>query len=181
VPVTYSGSLTGSGTLSTSDLTCTVESTVVAVVPALTSCTASLDSTLSGGGTGNLTISIHTSAGAVGALRPLPGPGGSPFRGLYAMSLVMPGLAFIGLAAPFGALRKKTRRGKILAWLGLALVLAMLLASMACGGSAFTNSSNLPAVGSVTRTLPGSYTAVVTYTDATGRTQVLASMAFTVN
>jgi hypothetical protein len=168
--------------LTSADLTCTVQSAVVAVVQSLTSCTATLNAPLSAGGAGTVTITIKTSSGSVSSLRPLQNPAGSPLHSLYALSLAMPGLAFIGLVAPFGALRKKSLRRKVLGWIGLALVFSMLLVSMGCGGgSGFTNTNNLPAVGSVNRTQAGSYTAVVTYKDANGKDQVLASMAFTVN
>ena len=167
--------------MSSANLQCAVQSAVVTVIPTLTSCAATLDKSLSAGDTGNLTITLHTTSGTIGSLR-LPGnPAGSSFRSLYALSLTMPAIAFIGLALPLGTLRKKALRRKVLCWLGLALVVSMLLVSMGCGGGSFANPSNLGASGTVNKTQAGSYTAVVTFTDATGKNQVLASMAFTVN
>jgi hypothetical protein len=190
VSVKYSGSLTTSGTLSSTDLICELRSAVVAVIPTQTSCTASLASPLSAGGTGNLTITIHTTAGTVGALRPPDNPAGSSFRALYALSFGMPAIVFLGLAAPLSTLRKKkSLRGKVVAWLGLMLVLGLLLVSLGCGGGSFVNSDNLGAQGSINRTLAGNYTAVVTYNDKTVTTvpapipgnEVLATVTFSVN
>jgi hypothetical protein len=193
VSVKYSGSLTASGTLSSPNLLCEVRSAVVAILPGLTSCTASLASPLSAGGTGNLTITIHTTAGTIGALRPSDNPAGSSFRALYALSFGMPAIVFIGLAAPLSALRKKKSfGGKVVAWLGLMLVLSLLLLSIGCGGGSFSNPGNLGAAGTINKTLTGSYTAVVTYNDATVATVpplpgptpgnvVLATVTFSVN
>jgi len=159
-------------------LGCVMESAVFAVLP-ITTCTATLDSTLSNGQTGNLTIVINSTAGSlVGAARPQhPGSLGS----LYSLSLAMPAVVFIGMAAPFATLRKRLVRRKVLAWIGLAMILCMLLLASGCGGGSFANPNKLPAVGAVNRTQAGAYTAVVQYKDANGNLQVLAAVPVTIN
>ncbi len=182
VSVTYKGNPTASGTLATADVqpNCTVQSqSGVVVVPALLSCTATLDKTLNPGDTGTLTITIKTTAGTVTASVPNNTHPGS-LRALYALSFGMPAVVFIGLAGPLGAIgRKKTYRGKLVTWFGLVLLCALLSMSIGCGGG-FTNPNNLGPV-TIQRTVPGNYTAIVTYTDSSANKQVLATLPFTVN
>ncbi len=145
----------------------------------LTYCTATLSGSLAAGASGQLTINIVTTGATIHASlqQPTNHPGAA-LRALFAMSLAMPALAFIGMAAPF-SIRKRELRRKVLAWVGLALVLSMLLFTAACGGGGFANPNNLGPV-TVQKTQAGSYTAVVTYSDANNNPQVLASVPFTV-
>jgi len=176
----FAGSLVGgTGQLATSNLTCDVQSASIVVVPALISCTAALGNSLAPGANGTVTVTIKTTSGTVTAsASPSARPGS--MRALYALSFGMPAVVFIGLAGPLGAIRrKKTFRGKAITWLGLVLLVALLSMSIGCGGG-FSNPNNLGPV-TIQRTVPGSYTAVVTYQDASNNKQVLATLPFTVN
>ncbi len=184
ISVTYSGAPTASGTLATANLSCTVQSAVVAV-SAITSCAASLSGPLNLGATGSLSIAITTSQGTVSSTQPTVTAGNRApsgmLRALASLTFTLPAVVFMGLAAPLSDPRKKLLRRKLLACLGLVAVLSVLLLSMGCGGAGFSNPNKLAAVGSLNRTQAGSYTAIVTYTDATNKSQALASLPFTVN
>jgi len=175
VNVTYSGSLTTSGTLSSTDLACDVlPPPGITMDPTVTRCTATLDKTLNPNDSGALTIAIYTDKIASA---PPHKPVGAPLGPLYAsFSLTMPAIVFMGLAAPF-SMRDKRLRRKVLACIGLVLMLSLLLASMGCGGGGFVNKDNLKATLTSSATQAGNYTVRVTYKDSTGSTQVLASMA----
>ncbi len=160
--------------LSSASLRCTVQSATV-TTGIFPSCTASAAPTaLAPGGSGTVTVTLATTARAAA---PPATASVSGSTGLYA-ALGMPVFVFLGFALPLIPSRKKRPRGKLLTWLGLVLVIAIVTFGLGCGGGGFTNTANIPApTGNSTQ--PGSYVAVITYTGAGGQ-QHLAAVPFNV-
>ncbi len=121
-------------------------------------------------GSTSLTLALGTSAGnATGSVTIAIG-------GLAAFYGALVGFPAIALLA--GSTRRKGRRAKGVACLGLLLVSAILLA--ACGGGGFSNPDKLqPSTGG--GTLPGSYFVVVRYTDVQGNVVPLATVSLNIS
>jgi hypothetical protein len=160
------------------NVTCVVTSSLSGGLPPTCTVTASFPVTISASSaTGALTINLKTSTISA-SLHPAPLPSQHRFGALYAISMGMPAIVFMGLAVPLGTRRRKMLRGKLVSWVGLLLVMALLLTAVGCGGG-FTNTNNAQPVVTAGASTPGNYTAILYYTDATG-THALVSVDFSV-
>jgi hypothetical protein len=138
-------------------------------LPALTTCTFSPASVPAGGAT---TLTIQTTAPAVALLS----PGGRRPAPLYAFWITLPGMVIglIGIAAS-----SNKRQGKLAGCAGLGLLLALLVAQMACGGggggTTTTTTPPLPKPG----TPAGTYNVTVSGTSRVGSSTLTNSVPIT--
>jgi hypothetical protein len=143
ISITGAGGFSGAVTLACSNL------------PSLATCSFTTNP-VSAGGSSSLTI--QTAAPSVSQLRP---PAGSRTAPLYALWLTMPGIVvgIIGIG-----MTHRNRRGKLLGYIGLVVVLGISLMLASCGGGGSTTTPPVPKPG----TPAGMYPITVTGTSGSG-------------
>ena len=120
------------------------------------------------------TLTLQPATNVFGAAQPAPSQ--AMLRMLNTFGLVLPAVFFLPLAIP-ASTRKQLLKRRALLLLGLTILLALVVASVGCGGGGFNNPIPLqPGSGNSTATPPGSYTAQATAVDQNGTVTALASI-----
>jgi len=155
-------------------LTCAIYSATNGAQMLATSgtCTTSAGSNPTDLSTGpSITVSVSTQV-ATSELR---------MKRLYDLSFTMPAFVLVGAGVPLVGLRRKVKRGKPLAWLGITLVLVLLLVAVGCGGNGFKNPNNVPVI-TQNSAQAGQYTIIVTATNtSSGNRFDVASLPFSIS
>jgi len=119
----------------------------------------------------SITVSVSTQV-ATSELR---------MKRLYDLSFTMPAFVLVGAGVPLVGVRRKVKRGKPLAWLGITLVLVLLLVAVGCGGNGFKNPNNVPVI-TQNSAQAGQYTIIVTATNtSSGNRFDVASLPFSIS
>jgi hypothetical protein len=131
-------------------------------LPALSTCTFSANPVSAGGSS---TLTIQTTAPSVSLARPPAGGRPAPLNALWT---TIPGLVvgLLGLGVSPG--RRRGKRGKLLSYAGLVLLLALLVALTACGGGGGSTTTTPPPPIPKPGTPAGTYTVMVSATSTLG-------------